>query len=186
MKELTPMTPKQKKILGIILCVLIFLMILDGLFGRKESNSSPEPTQDTPEGIFSALDIDCNNLQIIPSGSEVRVSFEYDSPAWDATHFVSEVLTDYVRFCQDAYDLEWIENVTFYVFAVFTDPKGNESTEKAIAICMPKDAFQTYNWSNIRYTPGIYDQVTSDCSLFDLHAGLARDVETDRVMYQGE
>lgn len=186
MKELTPMTPKQKKTLGIILCVLIFLLILDGLFRRRESDSSPEPTQDTPEGIFSALDIDCNNLQIIPSGSEVRVSFEYDTPAWDATRFVSKVLTDYVRFCQDAYELEGIESVTFYVFAVFTDSKGNEPTEKAISICMPKDAFHTYNWSNIRYTPGIYDQLTSDCSLFDLHAGLAHDVETDRVMYQGE
>lgn len=172
---------KKNTVTGIITLILIVLVIKIIWPSHKDE---PAPDLTTPEGIFESLNIKCSDLKIIPSGSNLQISYVSEDPAWDATDLVSRTVTDYIDFCKLAYTLDGVDHVDFYVFADFTDPKGNASTEKAVAIGMPKDRFETYNWSGMLFKSGLYEQLEQDCDLLDLHAGLASDVDTSEVEYK--
>lgn len=172
---------KKNTVTGIITLILIVLVIKIIWPSHKDE---PAPDLSTPEGIFESLNIKCSDLQIIPSSSELRISFKSEQTAWDATDLVSRTVTDYIDFCKLAYGLDGVDHVVFFVFTDFTDPKGNTSTEKAVAIGMPKDRFETYDWSGLLFKPGLYEQLEQDCDLLDLHAGLASDVDKSEVQYK--
>lgn len=173
---------KKNTVTGIITLILIVLVIK--IIWPDHKDDEPAPDLTTPEGIFESLNIKCSDLKIIPSGSNLQISFTSEQTAWDATDFVSRTVTDYIDFCKLAYGLDGVDHVDFYVFTDFTDPKGNTFTEKAVAIGMPKDRFETYNWSGMLFKPGLYEQLEKDCDLLDLHAGLASDVDKSEVQYK--
>lgn len=172
---------KKNTVTGIITLILIVLVIKIIWPSHKDE---PAPDLSTPEGIFESLNIKCSDLKIIPSGSNLQISYVSEQTAWDATDLVSRTVTDYIDFCKLAYGLDGVDHVDFYVFADFTDPKGHTVTEKAVAIGMPKDRFETYDWSGMLFKPGLYEQLEQDCDLLDLHAGLASDVDTSEVEYK--
>lgn len=176
--------------------VFLFLLIMGNLnTGKKtpaedpapvENEAAAEASEDTLEDkIKASFKNHYSDLQVTESADSVKLSLHYDDTAWDETRLISDCLTDYVNLCQMLYPLGEVSKIEFYVFCDFTDSKGNESSEKAFAICMPKDKFDTYNWDNIKFTEGSYDQIESDCEYIDIHAGLKKNVDFNKVYYKG-
>ena len=147
-------------------------------------------TIDTLTTIFDNLNIKYEGLSIY---KEVRdddmniydVTYDFTDTVWDETALVNTVLTDYVNFCKQAYTLDGIDATEFYVFVSMTDTRGNSERQKAMVISMPKEAFDKYNWDAIKFMPGSYETIASDCTEFDIHAGIRKNVNFSKVYYKG-
>lgn len=182
---------------------IIILVLGSLLFGGKDNNKTPstdpEPTAEasqevsqepeTTESKFTAiidsLKFKYSDLQIYDNGSSVKISLHYDSSSWDETHFCSDCLTDYINLCQQGYEIPGIDKIEYYVFVDFQDAKGNEKSEKGFAICMTKKNYETYTWENMEYKEGSYSQIESDCELLDIHLGIKKNVDFNKVYYKG-
>lgn len=152
----------------------------------KEASQEPETTESKFTAIIDSLKFKYSDLQIYDNDSSVKISLHYDNTSWDETHFCSECLTDYINLCQQGYDIPGIDKIEYYVFVNLQDAKGNEKSEKGLAICMTKDSFNTYNWDNMKYIAGSYDQIESDCEFLDIHAGIKKNVDFNKVYYKGK
>lgn len=173
----------------------LFMLVMGNLNTGNKTKDAPEPkaeaetvapqtVEDQLTTIIDSLHFKYSDLEII-TGSTTKISLHYDKESWDETRFCQSCLTDYINLCKQAYALDGIDKVEYYVFVNLTDPKGNETSEKGFSICMSKDVFNTYNWDNLEYVTDSYNQIASDCEFIDIHAGIEKNVDFSKVFYKG-
>lgn len=63
------------------------------------------------------------------------------------------------------------------------DSRGNEAVGKAIQLEMSRDAFETYNWENMEYKKGMFQQFSSDCDTCYIHPGILNKIDTDNDIF---
>lgn len=151
-------------------------------------DNQPETTEDKIKAIVDAQHFKYSDYRFVTSPSDagdVSITLHYDDGSWNETSFVVSCLTNYINICKDAYNIDGITQVEYYVFCDFTDPKGNQSSQKAFAISMKKDNFVTYNWDNLKGNSKAYSQIEEDCEFLDIHAGIRSHVDFDKVFYAG-
>lgn len=179
--------------------VIIIFVVIPILFGNRnktqkqevppesveEASQEPATTEEKITVIIDSLKFKYSDLQIYDNSPIVKITLHYDETSWDETRFCSDCLTDYINLCKQAYEIDGINKVEYYVFCNFIDSKGNENSEKAFVICMPKDNFDTYNWDNMKYKTGSYSQIESDCEQLGIHAGIKKNVDFNEVYYKG-
>lgn len=185
--------PVYKKWWFWVIIALVFLALVSG--NKKESapeashEESQEQTSDSTEGkitaIIDSLKFKYSDLKVYDNGNSVKISLHYDDSSWDETHLCSNCLTDYINLCAQGYEIEGIEKIEYYVFVTFQDAKGNETSEKGFAICMPKKNYNTYTWKNMEYKENSFSQIEADCDLLDIHAGIKKNVDINKVYYKG-
>lgn len=175
--------------------VFLFFLVMGNLKTGKKEPAAPEPKPEVVEeapksledqltDLIDSLHFQYSDLEIV-TGSTTKISLHYDKESWDETRFCQNCLTDYINLCKQAYSLDGIDKVEYYVFVNLIDAKGNETSEKGFSICMAKDAFTTYNWDNLEYVPDSYTQIASDCEFIDIHAGIMKNVDFSKVFYKG-
>lgn len=185
--------------------VFFFLLVMGNLNTGKKTPADPTPNREEQKevveapqeseepqtieaqitSIIDSLHFKYSDLQIQDNGSSIMITLHYDQDSWDETRFCSDCLTDYINLCKEAYSIDGIDKVEYYIFVNMIDAKGNETSQKGFAICMAKDVFNTYNWDNLAFMPDSYKQISSDCELFDIHAGIAKNVDFSKVFYKG-
>lgn len=178
--------------------VLVFLFLL--MMGNMNTGKKSEPEETAPEevvehstedkltDIFNNLKIKNSDYKIVqgtPDTDRYAITFHYDDESWDETWFVTDMFTEYVNLCREGYELDGVNKIQFYVFVDLKDSKGNIKSEKGMAICMPKDKFETYNWDNMKYEKQ-YETYNADCDLWDIHPGIRSKVDFAEVMYKGK
>lgn len=145
----------------------------------------------TPESLSQFFEnynkIKCEDLSVEMSNGDktCKVKFKNASSAWDETSFTREQLTAYIDFCKTAYSVGEINEVIWQSLVDMTDARGNEKTETGITIDMKKDKFSQYDWDNMSYKSGTFTQIENDCDIFNVHAGIAKNVSYDKVFYAG-
>ena len=177
--------------------IVIWFIVLANI-GKKNSApaqvTAPEPEvqaeadesiEDQITTAIDSLNFNYSDLKVIEGMESLKVSLHYDDTAWDETRLVSNCLTDYVNLCTDLYSRDGITKVEYYVFCDLTDTRGNKVTEKAFAMCMTKENFDKYTWDNIKFTEGTYSQIESDSEYIDIHAGIKKNVDFNKVYYKG-
>ena len=174
----------------------LFMVVMANLnTGKKTPAQDPVPaaTEATTEAEQDSLEDQIkatfkdhySDLEITEGSNSVKLSLRYTATAWDETWMVSDCLTDYINICQLLYPLGEVNKIEFYVFCDFTDSKGNEFSEKGFSMCMTKDNFDTYNWENMKFKEGSYYQIESDSEYLDIHAGIKKNVDLNKVYYRG-
>lgn len=177
--------------------IVIWFIVLANI-GKKNSApaqvTAPEPEvqaeadesiEDQITTAIDSLNFNYSDLKVIEGMESLKVSLHYDDTAWDETRLVSNCLTDYVNLCTDLYSRDGITKVEYYVFCDLTDTRGNKVSEKAFAMCMTKENFDKYTWDNIKFTEGTYSQIESDSEYIDIHAGIKKNVDFNKVYYKG-
>lgn len=150
--------------------------------------NEPQTTEEKIAAIVDAQHFKYSDYRFVTSPNDdgnISITLHYDDASWNETGFVVSCLTDYINICKEAYTIEGITKVEYYVFCDFTDVKGNPKTEKGFAICMIKENFETYNWDNIKGRSDAYPQIEKDCEYIDIHAGIRKNVNFDKVFYAG-
>ena len=177
----------MRKLTGIVLSFLLVFALAACGGGGDESIVY----EATPESLSQFFDhynkITCENLKVDLSenGKTCTVNFKNASSSWDETVFTRDQLTAYVDFCKTAYSVGKINEVIWQSSVDMTDARGNTNTETGITISMNKDAFDKYDWENMSYRSGTFSQIEADCDIFNLHAGIAKNVNYDKVFYAG-
>lgn len=157
----------------------------------EKSEELPEPEsqqalKDEVADLINSRHFVYSDLEISGVTSDtIMVSLHYDDTSWNETEFIRSCLTDYIDMAQKVYAMEGIERFGYMVFCDFTDTKGNKKSEKGFSILMPKKNYTTYTWENLKFTPGIYSQVESDCEYLDIHGAIRMKVDFDDVYYKG-
>lgn len=176
--------------------VMIWFIVLANL-GKKNNVPAqvvaPEPATEVQSeadespitAAIDSLNFNYSDLEVIEGMESIKISLHYDDIAWDETRLVSDCLTDYVNLCADLYSKEDITKVEYYVFCDLTDSRGNKVSEKAFAMCMTKENFDKYTWDNIKFTEGTYSQIESDSEYIDIHTGIKKNVDFNKVYYKG-
>ena len=175
--------------------VVIFFLIMGNM---NTGNKTPEPVVENPPEVVEEPQTEADQLTTIvdslnfkysdlniTEGSTTKISLHYDKELWDETRFCQSCLTDYINICKQAYEMDGIDKVEYYVYVDMTDSKGNSTSEKGFAICMTKDVFNTYNWDNLKFMPDSYNQISTDCEFIDIHAGIKKNVDFSKVFYKG-
>lgn len=154
---------------------------------EQESKPEQEPeemtTEDRLTAIIDSLGFDYSNLAIVPISEGYKISYNYDSGAWDETGLISGCLSDYINLCKEAYQMDDINKIELYVFCKMTDARGNEDYQKAFAISMPKENYDKYDWDNIKGAKGKYDVINEDCDLLDIHEGIKKNIDLNNIIY---
>lgn len=110
-----------------------------------------------------------------------RVDCTFIGSVWDETDFMSIVMSDYINMYRKVY-AEYGYGCALYVRTEMTDARGNTDTIYVVKMQMAPDIFALYNWSELE-NRHIYDIVSEDCEIFDIHAGILKNVETEDVLY---
>ncbi len=178
--------------------IAIWFIVLANL-GKKNSVpehvTAPAPevqveSDESFEGQVTAAIDSCNfeysDLNIKRNGRSLDISLKYDSVSWDETSFVSDCITDYVNMCMDFYARDDISNVTYTVYSVFQDDRGNENVQKAFSMNMAKGSFNKYNWNNLKSQLGTYQQIKDDSDLLYVCAAISKNVDYEKVHYKGK
>ena len=152
---------------------------------EPETEVQAEADESPITAAIDSLNFNYSDLKVIEGMESIKISLHYDDTAWDETRLVSDCLTDYVNLCADLYSKKDITKVEYYVFCDLTDSRGNKVSEKAFAMCMTKENFDKYTWDNIKFTEGTYSQIESDSEYIDIHAGIKKNVDFDKVYYKG-
>lgn len=179
------------------LLVFLFLLVMGNLNTQKTAPAETTPvaeatTQEKPQeekdpitAIIDEQGFSYSDLDVIQTDSGlVKISLHYDDTSWDETAFCRECMSDYINICSEAYQIEGIEKVEYFVFVDLMDAKGNESKGKGFSMSMTKSVFDTYNWENIKYNPDSYKQIESDAEIY-IHPGIKSQVDFSKMFYQG-
>jgi len=155
---------------------------------QPAEESQPETTEDKIKSIVDAQNFKYSDYRYVTNpddSGDISITLHYDEASWNETGFIVSCLSDYINICRDAYTLDGITEIEYYVYCDFTDTKGNVSSQKAFAISMKKENFDTYNWDNLKGNSKAYSQIESDCEFLDIHAGIRSQVNFDKVFYAG-
>lgn len=153
-----------------------------------DSETIPQITDEEIKALFiasKANEVKPENLtvQVYPATGRCNVNYITRDTFWDETDFIRSQISAYINFCLDAYEVDGITDVFFMVSTEMTDTKGNKEDEVVMKIEMKKDAFGTYNWENMEYRPGMFEQFEADCSVLNIHAGILNNADTDKIYY---
>ena len=96
-----------------------------------EASQEPQTTEDKITAIIDSLNFKYSDLKIYDNGSSVKISLHYDEESWDETRLCSNCLTDYINLCKQAYEIDGIDKIEYFVFVNLMDPRGNEISERA-------------------------------------------------------
>lgn len=135
--------------------------------------------------LLDANNVKYSDLSVIEGAESLKISLHYDDTAWNETRLICSCLTDYIKLCKELYQKDEITKVEYYVFCNLIDSKGNEKSEKGFAMCMTKENFETFNWENLKCVTGSYTQIEADSEYIDIHAGIKKNVDFDKVYYKG-
>lgn len=177
----------MRKLTSIVLTLLL-VFALAACGGGGDESIIYEATSESLSQFFDHYNkVKCENLKVDLSknGKTCKVNFKDASTSWDETSFTRDQLTAYVDFCKTAYSVGKINEVIWQSSVDMTDARGNTNTETGITISMNKDAFDKYDWENMKYRSGTFSQIEADCAVFNLHAGIAKNVNFDKVYYAG-
>ena len=195
--------PFYKKWWFWVLVALFFLVMGNANTGNKQVKPKEEPVEEVVEevseevkeltteeqiaAIVKDLSIEQSDLKVIqgvPDDDRFKITYTSTATVWDETGLVSRFISDYIDICSQAYDIDGVNKIELYVFVPMTDAKGNEKNEKGFAMCMPRDAFRTFNWEKLKFTEGKYNVIESECEFLDIHLGISSKVDFDKVMYK--
>lgn len=150
-----------------------------------EAPEEPQTTEEKLTAIIDSLNFKYSDLKIYQNEGSVKISLHYDDDSWDETKFCSDCLTDYINLCAQAYQIEGIDNVQYFVFCKLIDSRGNEVSEKGFAMSMLKDKYEAYDWDNIEFVAGSYSQIEADSEYIDIHEGIKKNVDFNKMYYKG-
>lgn len=106
-----------------------------------------------------------------------------DTAYFNEVDLVRSHISAYIKFCKAAYETGAVKSVDWWAQVKMLDSRGNESVDKVIQLEMPKDAFEAYNWENMEYKKGMYQQFSSDCSTCYVHPGILGKIDTDNDIF---
>jgi hypothetical protein len=150
-----------------------------------EAPQEPDTTEGKITAIIDSLNFKYSDLKIYVNGSSVKISLHYDKESWDETTFCSNCLTDYINLCSEAYQISGIERIEYYVFCDLVDNRGNATSQKGFAMCMLKEKYNAYTWKNMEFISGSYSQIEADSEYIDIHAGIKKNVDFEKMYYKG-
>lgn len=145
-----------------------------------------ETMEDKLEALFldgEEMEAENTEVRYVADTGYASVSFTARAAAWDETAFLRDCLSCYVNFCRAAYELDGVNDVFLCIFTEMTDSRGNSQDEAVFKMEMPRDAFQQYDWENMAYRSGTFEQIKADCVLLDVHAGILSRAETEKIFY---
>lgn len=138
---------------------------------------------DSLKELLSAVLPDTEGVEIFDDEAGWNVTFTYTGTTWDETSLLRKILSGYVDFCREAYEIEGVDSVLFYTSANGTDGRGQPATFQVFNICMNKDKFAAYNWDAMKARSGSYEQIEADCEVFWIHPGVLGSAKTEKIYY---
>lgn len=182
--------------------VFLFLLVMGNLNTKKSApevqDPEPEPVQEEVqeveapkttveelEAIVDSVVKKKSHLNVVETKSgRYNINMHYEESSWDETYFVSSALTAYIKICKEAYQMDGVDVIEFYLIIPMIDAKGNQSDDIGFSMVMPKDKFESFNWSNLAYKEGIYDTVADNCDQITINPGVANKADLSKVMYK--
>ena len=149
------------------------------------SINNEETTSEALSELFEdTISSEYTNLSVSEDAIENGYTLQYyfSDSAWDESHLVRTCLTDYINYCQTAYQFNNIDSIRFVVFSELTDSKGNSSYNNIMGIRMNKDEFNTFNWDSLAYQD-IYNTFVSSCEDYWLDHSIADYIDTADIYY---
>ncbi len=195
----------KKKRFWIILIIVMALFFGSGESSDNRTTSKAADMENTKEGVkkekqktytadeeslkelyqdeFSMNSI--NNLKVEwdDINSCWHITYDFTGSAWDESMFIRQEFKKYIDYCKKAYKIEGVDSIYFTVRTEMQDSKGNNTTEDVFDIRMLKKDFDTYNWKNMEYKDGVFDQIQSDSDFFWIHPGILKNIDTEKDFY---
>lgn len=154
-----------------------------------ETASMPQTTEEKLTSILDSIDVHYSDLKIVSSPTEPThygITYHYDEEEWDETSFITSCLSDYINLCLRAYEIDDVQELKLYVFTDLKDTKGHIDSEKGFSIYMPRENFETFDWSNLKNTIIDFNTIESECEFLTIHPGIKGNVNFDKIMYIGK
>ena len=164
--------------------------------GAEADNSAAQSTPESSPVTYAAdadslkqlftdtLDINQDDLAVVYDDINqcYAVSYHPTDAAWDETDFVRKSISNYILYCQQAYQIDGVTSVDFQVSTNMQDSYGNTNLESVIHIRMVKDNFEKFSWENLEYQ-GIYDNFKDNCEFFWIYPGILQEIDTSDIYY---
>lgn len=195
---ITEAKPVKKKssvkwVFIVIAAALLIFIINRGISNDPDLESvaevetgEPESKKNTEESLFfdSCKSCKYDNLDIMKtSDNGLKVVFCVPE-FFSESHLLSDVFSDYVIFSKNIYDNFDYDYISFYVFLISTDAKGNQLKQNDLNFTMNRSEYETYTWENLKYI-SIYDSFRNSCSTFDIDKRLENGIDPKKVYYKG-
>lgn len=156
------------------------------------AQSTPESTPvtytadaDSLKQLFTdTLNITQENLDVTYDDTNkcFSVSYHPTDAIWDEADFVRKSISNYISYCQQAYQIDGVTSIDFQVSTNMQDSYGNTNLESVMEIRMVKDNFEKFNWKNLEYQ-GIYDNFKANCEFFWIAPGILKNVDPSDIYY---
>lgn len=137
--------------------------------------------------ILDSLNIKYEDLDIYqddPDKPQYIIRYLSDDTFWNEKAFVIDNISNYVKICAEAYQIDDINKIELIIYCKMTDARGNEDENLAFDMCMLKDNYDKYNWKNLEYSKINYDVLKSDCEELYIHPGISKNVNFDDLYYK--
>ena len=69
-----------------------------------------------------------------------------------------EMFTRYINFCEEAFKVEYLDEVRLFVSGYVADEKGNLCEEELFSFWLDKEIYETFTWANMVAKP-VYDLI---------------------------
>ena len=187
--------------IGMAVCFVVFLIVPsqntdagDASTPKTEANQPKQvAAQQEPDFEDTLTELANDSLK----NSKVPISVNFNdgacvvhcqAPTSETAYFnevdlVRSHLSAYIKFCIAAYDTGDVSSVDWWAETTMIDSKGNESIGKVVQFKMPKETFETYNWENMEYRPGMFQQFSEDCTVCYVHPGLLKNINTEEKLF---
>lgn len=156
----------------------------------ETSSEVPEeekPTVAKLNDILDSLNIKYEDLNICQDDSDKPqyiIRYLSDDTFWNEKAFVIDNISNYVKICAEAYQIDDINKIELIIYCKMTDARGNEDEDLAFDMCMLKDNYDKYNWKNLEYSKINYDALKSDCEELYIHPSISKNVNFDDLYYK--
>ena len=173
----------MKKTLYFVLLLALGWVLLSACGEASKASEPLTKSSDSLSSLITSIDSDAEDVGIEQVDNKVNVYYTDGGQSWDESSFVRKHLSNYINYCLQAYGLEGVDNVVFYVKTKMTDEKGNESTPIVIGVGMNKTAFSSYNWENMKYKSGLIETIKPDCDILQIHQGILKACKSEDIFY---
>jgi len=171
------------------LAIIATLLIALAFFIAHVKNTNIKPYTNDTESLTALFTKDtswlkCSDVSVLDTGAGDGVYTVFFTCQkigdMENSEFLSGIFSRYINYCQEAYNIEGVNKVTFVVSTYFNDFYGNTNIQKFVKISMTRENFINYRWKTFSMKP-ILTKFIVDGTV-ELHNSV-KDIPADEIVY---
>lgn len=99
---------------------------------------------------------------------------------WDENAVVRDDYADLVRYGQEVFKIDGVNQIQVVYSTEFTDTYGKKETKTAVEIWFNKDEFQKYEWDNLGYQ-SVWQQMENGSAYYYIHPAINKGITKDNL-----